>query len=60
MIECLKEVMREIQRPLEEKLNTLLDIQSRQSEQDEILLKLTQEQKSLREHYEKTEKIKHS
>ena len=56
MIECLKEVMREIQRPLEEKLNTLLDIQSRQSEQDETLQKLTQEQKILRENYEKTER----
>ena len=48
--------MHEIQWPLEEKLNTLLDIQSRQSEQDETLQKLTQEQKILRENYEKTER----
>ena len=51
-----KEVMCEIQQPLEEKLTTLLDIQSRQSEQDETLQKLTQEQKILRENYEKTER----
>ena len=56
MMECLKEVMPEIQHPLEEKLNTLLDIQSRQSEQDETVQKLTQEQKILRENYKKTER----
>ena len=35
IIECLWEVIKEVQKPLEDKLNTLIDVQNKQLEQDE-------------------------
>ena len=34
IIECLHEVIKEVQKPLEDKLNTLLDVQNKQLAQD--------------------------
>ena len=48
IIECLREVIKKVQIPLEDKLNTLLDVQNKQLEQDSHIKDLRKEQKELR------------
>ena len=55
IIECLREVIKEVQKPLEDKLNTLIDVQNKQLEQDENIKVLKKEQKQLKRKCEKTE-----
>ena len=55
MIACLKEVIKEIQQPMEKKLDTLIEIQTKQTEQDEDLRELKKEQNTLKRKFEKTE-----
>ena len=54
IIDCLREVIKEVQRPLEDKLNTLLDVQNKQLEQDSHIKELQKEQKELKRKCEKT------
>ena len=55
MIECLREVIKEIQQPMDAKLDALIDIQNKQREQDENMQELKKEQNNLKRKYEKTE-----
>ena len=54
IIECLREVIKEVQRPLEDKINILLDVQNKQLEQDSHIKDLRKEQKELKQKCEKT------
>ena len=48
-------MIKEVQKPLEDKLNTLIDVQNKQLEQDENIKVLKKEQKQLKQKCEKTE-----
>ena len=55
IIEYLREVIKEVQKPLEDKLNTLINIQNKQLEQDENIKELRREHKHLKRKCEKME-----
>ena len=55
IIECLREVIKEAQKPLEDKLNTLINVQTKQLEQDENIKELRREHKLLKCKVERTE-----
>ena len=56
IIDCLREVIKEVQRPLEDKLNTLLDVQNKQLEQDSHIKELRKEQKELKKNVKRQHK----